>query len=109
MKKLILFCLIAIFSHANAEFISGMQLHNWMKSEDEKEKIMAASYILGVADAAKDISYCPFREQISFETVIFMTRKMIEIHADKLEKVSADQFVILGLSQVYPCKKEKKT
>jgi hypothetical protein len=58
MKKIIAI-LLCIPSLAMAEFYTGNQLLTKMRSTNTVDKAIALGYVMGVADAHQDLTYCP--------------------------------------------------
>ena len=104
MKKFIaiLLCLPTL---AIAEFVTGNQLLSRMKSTSTIERAVAIGYVMGVADANQDITYCP-PDNVTAGQAHDMVKQALE-QIPSIRNQSADVIIQAVLGTEWPCKNNK--
>lgn len=102
MTKLLASLLLVFSLNANAEFVSGKQLHDWLQSNDKTANALATGYILGTFDTGAGIIHCT-TESINAGALVSQIKMLIE-RATNRETFSADVAINAWLSNTYPCK-----
>jgi hypothetical protein len=105
MKKIISI-LICLPTMAMAEFVTGNQLLSRMKSTSTVERAVALGYVMGVADANQDITYCP-PDNVTAGQAHDMVKKALE-EIPSIRNNTADIIVQGVLVSEWPCKNQPK-
>jgi hypothetical protein len=104
MKKLIAIALALSAGTAAAEFYDGNELLRRMNSTVIVEEMIALGYVMGVADAVRDVDYCGSPDNATagqFRDIVrnYLTRNPQHRHH------TADLLVRVALASVWPCKR----
>lgn len=103
MKKLVAVTIMCTALTAQAEFLSGNKLLQYMQGT-ELERGFALGYVAGAFDVGMNTNHCP-PQQVTIQQVLDITKLVLEKlpqHRDK----SADSFVSFALKQAWPCKQQ---
>lgn len=90
----------------SAEFLTGNDLLERLRSADEGPRVMALGYIIGAADAGNGTKHC-----LPTTATAGQVRDVVHQWLEKTPRVrhhSADSIVNLMLGIVYPCPGAKK-
>ena len=98
--------LLFIPAIAQAEFMSGNDLLNYLQSRETVERVYGMGYIAGVADANHSITYCP-PANIQLGQLRDMAEQYLIVNAS-IRNLSAD--ILMGdmLNKRWPCKDQPK-
>jgi hypothetical protein len=106
MKPLVL-TLALLSSAAHAEFWTGNELHKRLNG-DMAERRTGMTYIAGAADAIQGEVYCP-PGNINLGQVVDIVERQLRDSAALRHEYSADIFVRVALSNVWPCAEKRGT
>lgn len=93
--------LLCISAPASAEFMSGNDLLERLRSKDETPRIVALGYIMGAADAGNTVNHC-----LPANATAGQVRDVVHQWLEKTPTVrhhSADVIVNAMLGMAYPC------
>lgn len=110
MKKVIAGVLLSLcVSGAHAEFETGNTLLNKLEvNNNPVERGFGLGFIVGVYDALVHIKFCPGDETgITVGQVVDITKRFLHNNPSVRHK-SAEVLVAQALSQVWPCKQNKR-
>jgi len=102
MKKL-LAALLFIPVMASAEFISGNDLYQDLKSSEGVDRVYALGYIAGVADAGQTGTHC-IPSTVSLGQIRDMTLNYLRKNAE-IRNLSGDVLIGMMLMERWPCEK----
>ena len=103
MKKLLL--LLAFCTSAHAEFMDGNALYTDMRGT-ATSKAIAIGYIMGVADQARGITFCP-PENVTAGQLLDMVDLFLSRNPDK-RHYTANSIVAIIIAETWPCKQQKR-
>ncbi|CAB4140385.1 hypothetical protein UFOVP669_30 [uncultured Caudovirales phage] len=86
---------------ASAEFLTGNDLLERLRSKDEGARVLALGYIMGASDAGNTVNHC-----LPINATAGQVRDVVYQWLEKTPSVrhhSADSIVNAMLSMVYPC------
>lgn len=107
MKKFVIAASLVITSlTASAEFIDGNTLLSRLTSSDASDVAFGLGYVAGVFDQASGSRVCA-PGNVTIRQVADITIAVLR-KVPSLRDKSADQFVIAGVSELWPCAKTKK-
>jgi len=105
MKKLLTIAVLSVSLSAQAEFVSGNQLHAFLNG-DSSEVVLGKGYIAGVFDAYHGVSHCS-PAGVSLGQVSDMTK--ITLASEPATRNESASLLILSMLQRYwPCAKKGK-
>jgi hypothetical protein len=103
MKKFMA-ALLFVPALASAEFVTGNDLLEGLRSGETVKRVFAMGYIAGVADANHSVTYCP-PEGISLGQLRDMTEQYLIANAS-IRNLSGDILVGDMLNRRWPCKQQ---
>lgn len=102
MKKLFI-VLAVVWSPVRAEFYSGNELYERMRSRDSIERLEAIMYVAGAADAHRGVISCPSPE-VTLGQVLDLVRNYLERNPERRHH-PGDWAVAAAMRPVFPCRK----
>ena len=103
MKK-ILAAVLLMPCMAYAEFLTGNQLLQRIRSDEVVERMVALGYIMGVSDARQSVSHCA-GAQVTAGQTRDVVRQYLERNPANRDW-SADLLITFALAEVWPCKNQ---
>lgn len=103
MIKRLALALAVASAPAHAEFYSGNDLYERIRSRDSIERLEAIMYIAGAADAHRGVISCPSPE-VTLGQVLDLVRNYLERNPERRHH-PGDWAVAAALRPVFPCKK----
>lgn len=90
---------------ASAEFLSGNDLLNLLRSQERHERAAADGYIMGVHDAGRGAVHCS-PTSVTLTQVRDMSTQFITSAPASRHK-SADSLIMVLLQEAFPCPKRQ--
>lgn len=106
MKKLLVLMLWPVI--AQAEFMTGNDLLDKLKSESVTNKAISLGYVMGVFDSHQGISHCAPGNQVTAGQVQDLVRMHLE-NSPAIRHQTADVIISNLLGKVWPCQAAKRT
>lgn len=106
MKKWIAIACLAWSTIAHAEFFDGNSLLAKMNSASLADEMVALGYVMGVADAHREVTYCKSPETVTSGQM----RDIVKIYLERYPQTrhyTADVLVGRALGIVWPCAKRE--
>lgn len=95
-------CLLLVAGPAHAEFYSGNELYEKMRSPDSVERLGALMYIAGVSDAHRGVVSCPSPE-VSLGQLFDMVKNYLERNPERRHR-TGDWAVATVMRAAFPCR-----
>jgi hypothetical protein len=105
MKHALLFAACLTAGPASAEFLSGNNLLELLRSQERHERAAADGYIMGVHDTARGVVHCS-PNTVTLSQVRDLSAQFITAAAASRHK-SADSLVLAILQEAFPCPKRQ--
>lgn len=103
MKKYIIAAAAVVSLSANAAFVTGNKLHEWLKGTPQ-EKLTGIMYVTGVHDALDGKDFCT-PGSVTNGQIADMTLGFLEANPS-LRHFTAHHFVVAALKDTFPCAKK---
>lgn len=104
MKKTFAILLAATAISAHAEFLSGNQLLEYMRSQEVIQRSAADGYLMGVHDLGRGAVHCS-PSSVTLKQLRDMTGQFLDA-APSIRHRSADHLVSLLMAEAWPCPKK---
>jgi hypothetical protein len=79
----------------------------WFSKTNERERIKAEMYFLGVMDATEGKTWCSYQRLLPSSAHEHLSSRFANLTPQE-RKTRASTLIVESLSDVFPCKKEKK-
>lgn len=80
----------------------------WNNKENERERIKADMYFVGVLDATEGKEWCGYKKFLPGSAQEVVYARLLRMQPEQREKLSAADYIVKSMAEIHPCQKRSE-